>query len=133
YRAAKTTFGRASKLLPSSSDVPFALGQVARREGNWDESIAYFEQALTLDPRNVELLFHIAWTYGMLRQFPTALKLFDRALDITPNDPDLMAFKACVYQGQGSLQEAAQLLVEADAQTRSHFVFRTKITQLKLE
>ena len=33
-----------------------ALGLVARREGHWDQSIAYFEQALALDPRNVELL-----------------------------------------------------------------------------
>ena len=31
-------------------------GSIARREGHWDESVAYFEQALTLDPRNVELL-----------------------------------------------------------------------------
>ena len=30
--------------------------RVARREGHWDQSIAYFEQALALDPRNVELL-----------------------------------------------------------------------------
>src|SRR4029077_13739555 len=129
---AKATFSRVSKMLPGSSDVPYALGQVARQEGNWDQSIGYFEQSLALDPRNVELLFHVAWTYGMLRQFPAALKLFDRALDITPNDPDLMAFKACVYQGQGNVQEAAQLLVEANAQTKSQVVFRSKITQLRL-
>ena len=53
---AKTTFGRVSKMLPGSSEVPRALGSVARREGHWDESVAYFEQALALDPRNVELL-----------------------------------------------------------------------------
>ena len=43
-------------MLPGSSEVPKALGLVARREGHWDQSIAYFEQALALDPRNVELL-----------------------------------------------------------------------------
>ena len=50
-------------------------------------------------------------TYAMLRQFPTALKLYDRALDIVPNDPDLMALKASIYQAEGNLQEAAKLLV----------------------
>ena len=96
-----------------------ALGLIARREGHWDESIAYFEQALALDPRNVELLMRAAWTYSMLRQFPTALKLYDRALDITPNDPDMMAAKASIYQAQGNLQEAARFLSGINAQTPS--------------
>ena len=63
YGAAKTTFDRVSKMLPGSSEVPYALAEVARREGHWDESIAYYEQALALDPRNVELLREAAWTY----------------------------------------------------------------------
>ena len=44
----------------------------------------------------------------MLRQFPAALKLYDRALDIAPDDPDLIAAKASVYQAEGNLQEAAK-------------------------
>ena len=103
--SAKTTFGRVSEMLPSSSEVPWALGLVARREGHWDESIAYFEQALALDPRNVELLTVAASTYTMLRQFPAALKLYDRALDITPNDPDVMASKASIYQARVSCKK----------------------------
>src|SRR5213595_2106028 len=55
YGPAKTTFGRVSKMLPGNSEVPRALGLIARREGNWDQSIAYLEQALALDPRSVEL------------------------------------------------------------------------------
>ena len=47
-------------MLPGSSEVPYALGRIARREGHWDQSIAYFEQALALDPRNVELLTNAA-------------------------------------------------------------------------
>ncbi len=77
YGLAKTTFGRVSKMLPSNSEVPMALGRVARREADWDESIAYFEKALALDPRNVQALVDSALTYGMLRQFPKALKLYD--------------------------------------------------------
>ena len=53
----------------------------------------------------------------MLRQFPAALKLYDRALDIMPNDPDVMAIKANIYQAQGNLQEAAKFLSQVNAQT----------------
>ena len=120
-------------MLPSSSEVPKALGSIARREGQWDQSIAYFEQALALDPRNVELLTEAAGTYTMLRQFPPALKLYDRVLDITPNDPDVMALKASIYQAQGNLQEAAKLLSEVNAQTPLVIAFRAKITELRLE
>ena len=55
---------------------------------------------------------HAALSYAMLRQFPAALKLYDRALDITPNDPEAMASKASIYQAQGDLQEAAKFLSE---------------------
>ena len=109
YGPAKTTFDRVGKMLPSNSEVPYALGLVTRREGHWDQSIAYYEQALALDPRNVELLMEAARTYTMVRRFPAALKLYDRVLDITPNDPYVMALKASIYQAQGNLQEAARV------------------------
>ena len=133
YGRAKTTFDRVSKMLPSSSEVPRALGLISRREGHWDQSIAYFEQALTLDPRNAELLITAAETYGMLRQFATALKLYDRALDIAPSDPDVMAAKASIYQAQGNLRQAASLLSEINGQTPAEETFHIKITQLRLE
>jgi TolB-like protein/class 3 adenylate cyclase/Tfp pilus assembly protein PilF len=129
YASAKTTFDRVSKMLPGSSEVPMALGFIARRGGNWDESIAYFEQALALDPRNVESLSQAGETYAMLRQFPTALKLFDRVLDIKPSDPDAMASKASIYQAQGNLQEAAKLLERENRGEDSE----AKLTQLRLE
>src|SRR6185295_16086011 len=65
--------------------------------------------------------------------FPAALKLYDRALDITPNDPEVMAFKASIYQAEGNLQEAAQLLSEVNAQTPSAFAYLIKMTGLRLE
>jgi len=68
----------------------------------------------------------------MLRQFQVALKLYDRALDITPNDPDMIASKAGIYQAQGNLHEAARLLPGINEYTPNESTFRTEITQLRL-
>ena len=133
YGLAKTTFKELSEMLPGRSEVPYALGLVTQREGDWDESVARFEQALTLDPRNAEILIDAARNYAMLRQFPAALKLYDRALDIIPNHPYLTETKARIYQAQGNLKEAAKMLVEVNAQTPSASALVTKITQLRLE
>jgi hypothetical protein len=32
--------------------APAALALIARRQGQWDKSVAYWEQTLALDPRN---------------------------------------------------------------------------------
>jgi serine/threonine protein kinase/Flp pilus assembly protein TadD len=133
YGSAETTLERVRKLLPGSSEVLLALSRVIRRQGHWDQSLVYQEQAIALDPRNVELLMNGAWGYAMLRRFTTALKLYDRALDITPNDPDVTASKATIYQAQGNVQEAARLLAEINGQTLSDEALRIKITQLRLE
>jgi serine/threonine protein kinase/Tfp pilus assembly protein PilF len=133
YELAKTTFERVSGMLPGNGEVSYALGAVARRQGLWDESVAYWERGLALDPRNTALLIEVAWTYAALRQFPTALKLYDRALDILPDELSLMALKASIYQAQGNLQEAAKLLAQVNAQTDSDAAVRIRLTQLRLE
>jgi TolB-like protein/Tfp pilus assembly protein PilF len=133
YGMAKATFARVSKMLPGNSEVLYALGAIARREGHWDESVAYWERGLALDPRNTALLTEVAWTYAALRQFSAALKLYDRALVILPNELYLVASKASIYQAEGNLQEAAKSLVQVNAQTDSDVAVRVKLTQLRLE
>src|SRR4029077_9601724 len=133
YELAKATFGRVRELLPGSSEVPGALALIARRQGRWDESVAYWEQTLVLDPRNTEWLGLAAGTYAMLRQFPAALKTYDRLLDIVPNEPDTVASKAKIYQAEGNLEQAGKLLAGVNAQTPSLIAFLTKMNQLFLE
>src|SRR4029077_12916796 len=76
YDAARTTFLRVSKMLPGSGEIPAALAQIARHQGKWEKAVAYYDQALVLDPRNAELLTKTADNYGDLRRFDNALKLY---------------------------------------------------------
>jgi serine/threonine protein kinase/cytochrome c-type biogenesis protein CcmH/NrfG len=133
YELAKATFGRVRELVPGSSDVPAALALIARRQGRWDESVAYWEQTLVLDPRNTQWLATAAETYAMLRQFPAALKTYDRLLDIVPNDPDTVASEAKIYQAEGNLEQSGKLLVGVNAQTPSINAYLAKKDQLILE
>jgi TolB-like protein/predicted Zn-dependent protease len=133
YGLAKATFERVSKKLPGNSEVLYALAAIARSEGHWDESIAYWERGLALNPRNTALLTEVAFTYAALRQFPRAEKLYDRALDILPNEVSIMALKASIYQAEGNLHEAAKLLAQINLETNSDVANRIRLTQWRLE
>jgi tetratricopeptide (TPR) repeat protein len=130
--ATKATCERLIQMVPSSGEGRMYLGLLARNEGHWDQSVAYLEQALALDPRNLQNLTTAMLTYAGLRQFPTALKLCDRVLDIKPNDQDAMANKARIYQALGNLQEAAGLLSGIN-EASSGDAYETKASQLQFE
>jgi TolB-like protein/Tfp pilus assembly protein PilF len=133
YELAKATFLLINKLSPNNSEVAWALCAVNRRLGQWNESLAWVEQAMALDPRNGELITTAAWTYQMLRQFPMALKLYDRALDIVASDPDLLSGEASICQAQGNLEQAAKFLADITPDTQFEGAFFIKALQLRLE
>jgi TolB-like protein/class 3 adenylate cyclase/cytochrome c-type biogenesis protein CcmH/NrfG len=130
---AKATFERVSKKLPGSSEVLYALAAIARTEGRWDESIAYWQRGLALNPRNTALITEVAFTYAAIREFSRAEKLYDRALDILPNEVSVMALKASIYQAEGNLEEAGKLLASVDLETNSDVAVRIRLTQWRLE
>jgi TolB-like protein/class 3 adenylate cyclase/Flp pilus assembly protein TadD len=133
FGLATRTFMQISEMLPSNSDVPFALGAIFRRQGRWNESIASLERGLVVDPRNSELVVHTADTYVMVRNFAAALRLYNRALDIVPNDPDLLITEAGIYQALGDLKQAAEMLSGLNARTPTPDSNPKIITQLLLE
>jgi tetratricopeptide (TPR) repeat protein len=54
-------------------------------------------------------------------------------LDITPNDLEVMATKASIYQAQGNLREAAKLLSGVNEKTPNEGTFLRKISQVQYE
>src|SRR6266436_1896192 len=110
YDTAVRYFEQARQLLPNSSLILESLAYVARRRGQWDRSLAYFNEAERLDPRNVNLLSQYAQSYINLRRFPEAVRKLDQVLDITPDDLDTLARKAAIAQAQGDLSRASEIL-----------------------
>src|SRR5437016_4159176 len=110
YDTAVRYFQRARQLLPNNSQIPEALAYVARRQGEWERSEVYFNEAELVDPRNISLLTQHAFSYIFLGRFPEALRKLDQVLDITPNDVDTLAEKALTAQSAGDLTRAATLL-----------------------
>jgi serine/threonine protein kinase/Tfp pilus assembly protein PilF len=110
YDTAVRYFEQARQFLPNSSRIPEWLAYVARRQGQWDESEAYFNDAEWLDPSNVYLLTEQAYSYIALRRFPEAVRKIDQVLDITSDDLDGLALKASIAQAEGDLRRASALL-----------------------
>ena len=112
YEGARDTFERLRVKMPNHADLLEALGYVTRRQGFWAEADAYLNQAVTVNPRDRFLRVQVAAGPEFNRNFPEALRRYDQALKIWPDDATLLARKAGVYQAMGDLDRADALLKE---------------------
>jgi len=133
YDTAVRYFEQARQLLPNSSRIPESLAYVERRRGQWDRSESYFNEAERLDPRNVSLLTQHALFYTDTRRFPEALRKFEQVLNITPGDPDTLAFKANIAQAEGDLPRASALLAPLHPNADVTAAVETQVYQAILE
>jgi tetratricopeptide (TPR) repeat protein len=133
YDTAVHYFEQARQLLPNSSRIPESLAYVTRRQGQWDQSESYFNEAERLDPRNVSLLFQHALSYMELRRFSEALRKLDQVLDITPDDIDTLVVKAGIAQAEGDLPRASAILAPLHPNADDAQALETQVYQAILE
>jgi TolB-like protein/Tfp pilus assembly protein PilF len=133
YDTAVRYFEQARQLLPNNSRIPKSLAQVARRRGQWDRIESYLNEAERLDPRDVNLLSVHAASYGFQRRFPEALRKLDQVLNITPDDVDIIAFKANIAQAEGDLPRASALLAPLHFNADESSALETQVYQAILE
>jgi tetratricopeptide (TPR) repeat protein len=128
YDRAIASFEKAEQLSPNNSQIPVALGHVYRRKGQWERSLSYFRQAVELGPRDVAVLASQAEVFSDMRQYQAAIKVDNRVLDIIPGDVSTLTDKAFIYQLQGDLPAAAELLAPLHLDMNSPF-FLTQLDQ----
>jgi TolB-like protein/Tfp pilus assembly protein PilF len=94
YQGALKEFTIAKLSLPNSPEVYMAIGAIERRQGKWKESTGNLERAASLSPKDAWVLQNLADNYYANRNFETAEKIFDRAIEAAPQSLGPRAEKA---------------------------------------
>lgn len=89
---ARDAFERTVKLRASYPDTLANawnnLGLLATREGNTQEAIRCFQEALTMSPGHRIALVNLGNAYRQQRNWDEARKAFERAVQLNPGDPE---------------------------------------------
>jgi serine/threonine-protein kinase len=108
YQGALKEFAIAKLSLPNSPEVYMAIGAIERRQGKWKESTANLERAASLSPKDAWVLQNLADNYYANKNFETAEKIFDRAIEAAPQSLGPRAEKAnlaVAWKGDLSVME----------------------------
>jgi eukaryotic-like serine/threonine-protein kinase len=85
YDAALKEFEVAAATLPNNAEIYSYIAGIYRRQGRWRESVASFERALSLDPRNAHIAVLAGNNHLWVRDWPAAAAYYNRALEIRPD------------------------------------------------
>ncbi len=113
YQGALNEFAIAQKSLPNCADCYVAVGAIERRQGKWAESTANLEKAAALSPKDAFLLVNLADNYMATRNYETADKIFDRAIEAEPLSFSARGSKAkLAIDWKGDLSVAEKMLAQ---------------------
>ncbi|HEY8834988.1 MAG TPA: tetratricopeptide repeat protein, partial [Chthoniobacterales bacterium] len=110
YEAARSRYLAVRQRFPNNAFVAEYLGAVARRQGQWEQSHQFYQEAIELDPRNVFLLGDAFLTDAGMRDIVSARKLLERARNLSPQNSTIIAMLATTYQMTGDIAQAQALL-----------------------
>ncbi len=106
------------------------MAHLERRLGQLDVAQKHYQAAAQLDPRDIGILLTLADTLQTVRRYDEARKVLDRALEISPGNEAALAVKALSFQAQGRLNEAAEILAKAPANSQDEALSFARVIQL---
>jgi TolB-like protein/Flp pilus assembly protein TadD len=99
--------------LPNDARLWERVGFTHRRLGNWNESVAAFDKATQLDPRDADPFHHGGVTFDLLHRYPESIRNQDIALRLAPDFHAAKVWKGWAYaRSQGQLDSLRAYLSE---------------------
>jgi serine/threonine protein kinase/Flp pilus assembly protein TadD len=90
-------FAVARKSLPNDSDLLSSVGYVQRRQGKFPEALANIKSASELDPLFNYITISLGETFMYMRNYPEAMRCFEKAISLAPDEPRPYGYKASLY------------------------------------
>ena len=111
YRSALERFDLALAALPDDPRIWSLKGYSHRRLGEFDEALKAYEQAVSLDPRDADLIFDLGGvTYWITHRYDQALDAFGRALTFAPDHHAAAVDRGWIYFFRGQSDTLRQVL-----------------------
>jgi serine/threonine protein kinase/tetratricopeptide (TPR) repeat protein len=99
--------------LPNNSEALYIAARIDRRQNRWDDSLANFQKASELDPRNTEVAFWCRDTYFEMRRYNELEQLFAKdAASGTLQGPWTQLWLAMIKLAKGDPVAAQALLAQ---------------------
>jgi TolB-like protein len=115
FERARQAYEAGLRLAPNDADLLAASALVENAAGKWDEALAHFARARTLDPRSGAIARRLTYTLLRMRRYPEARAASDQAIALAPDNPSLIELKAMTFLGEGNLEGARQVVREVPA------------------
>ncbi|MFZ0798874.1 MAG: tetratricopeptide repeat protein [Terriglobales bacterium] len=97
------------KITEIAGDNPMGyegIGTVYMREGKWGEAIPQFQKAIAIAP-DAATYSNLGTAYFFLKSYDQATKMYEKAVEMTPNDEVLLGNLGDAYRWSGHSEQAA--------------------------
>jgi tetratricopeptide (TPR) repeat protein len=131
---AEAHWKRASSIAPNFSTPATNLSSLYKEWDEIDKAVEYGRKAIAGKPVLIDSYLNLAAAESARSNFPTALKLLDRAARLSPRDPHVQSNRATVLCQYGRLDEALECIQRTIALTPdyggAHFTHATILKAL---
>lgn len=114
YKEASVVLHEAVKVFPQNVDLRYLHATMLDKVGSKGETIAELEKVISQDPRHVQALNYLAYTFADTgSDLEKAMRLAKRANKLKPNDAYILDTIGWIYYKKGNMRLAIQNLEKA--------------------
>ena len=93
---------------PNDFEVKLNYGESLLWNSNFTDAKVYYNGLVTEDPKSFAALLGFANTLSNLKEYEDALEMVNKALDVSPGNPNAMVSKKYIYLGYAYQNQQAQ-------------------------